>query len=170
MAVGFAIVGGYLKRYGATWRAVGWRRASVLRTLKYLGGLLLAFILLANLAFVIVKYFVPGFNADQPQTNDFIAAKDAHRGLAFLALVVLPPIFEETMFRGFMFPALSKRFGLVWGAVVSSVVFGLAHGQPNLFVYTFLLGLFLSFMYTRLGSIVPGILLHMLNNYLAFLH
>jgi membrane protease YdiL (CAAX protease family) len=169
MAIGLGIVAGYLHKYGVGWSALGWRRASIWQTVKYLTVVLIAFVYLANLAFLVVKMLVPGFNADQPQTNEFTGAVNTHRSLALLALVVLPPIFEETVFRGFMFPALSKRAGIVWGAVISSAIFGLAHGQPNLFVYTFPLGLFLCFMYTRLGSIWPGILLHMINNYLAFL-
>jgi hypothetical protein len=68
-----------------------------------------------------------------------------------------------------VFPALAKRTGLVWGAIFSSALFGLAHGQANLFVYTMILGLVLCFIYVRTKSIVPGIILHMLNNFLAFI-
>jgi uncharacterized protein len=56
----------------------------------------------------------------------------------------------------------------MWGAVLSSGLFALAHGQANIAIYTFPLGLLLCFMYVRLGSIVPGMALHMINNYLAF--
>jgi membrane protease YdiL (CAAX protease family) len=140
----------------------------VWRAIKYLFGILLLFIVLANLALVLVKLLVPAFNIDQPQDNEFTASVHTHRSLALVALVLLPPIFEETIFRGFIFPALSKRVGIIWGAVLSSMLFGIAHGQPNLFVYTTILGLLLCFMYVRMRSIVPGILLHMLNNYLAF--
>jgi len=169
VVIGFLLVAAFLRHYGVSWQAVGWRRIKLWRALKYLLGIMLVFILLANLALLLVKLVVPGFDANQPQTNEFTQATQSHRSLALVALVLLPPIFEETIFRGFIFPALAKRMGLIGGAILSSAIFGIAHGQPNLFVYTAILGMLLCFMYVRLRSIVPGILLHMLNNYLAFL-
>ncbi len=169
VVIGFGIVGWYLRRYKVGWEMVGWRKVGFWRTAKYLIGILLLFIVLADLALVLVKFLVPAFNVDQPQTNDFTTAMGSNRSLALVALVIIPPIFEETIFRGFLFPALSKHGGVIWGAILSSVIFGVAHGQANLFIYTTILGLFLCFMYRRLGSIIPGIFLHMLNNYLAFL-
>jgi membrane protease YdiL (CAAX protease family) len=82
--------------------------------------------------------------------------------------VLLPPIIEETIFRGFIFPAISTRTGVIWGAILSSLLFGAFHGQANVFVYTAILGLLLCFMYVRTKSIIPGMVLHMLNNFLAF--
>ena len=168
VAIGLGIVALYLRHYKVGWKMVGWRRVGVLKTIKYLFGIMLAFIILANLVLALVKLLVPSFNIDQPQTNDFTSAVNTHRSLALVALVILPPIFEETIFRGFIFPALAKKTGLIWGAVLSSMIFGIAHGQTNLFVYTSILGLLLCFMYTKTRSIIPGILVHMLNNYLAF--
>ncbi len=89
--------------------------------------------------------------------------------LSLWALVIIPPIIEEIVFRGFMFPAFAKRFGVVLGAVVSSLLFAVAHLQLNVSVYTFILGLLLCFLYVRLGSTIPGIGIHMLNNYLAYM-
>jgi membrane protease YdiL (CAAX protease family) len=169
VVIGLCIVALYLRHFGVTWQAVGWRKVGVLRALQYLFGILIVFFIAANLALLLVKVLIPGFDANQAQTNDFTTATQTHRSLALIALVLLPPIFEETIFRGFLFPALAKRTGAIWGAVISSAIFGAAHGQANLFVYTFVLGMLLCFMYYRLRSIVPGILLHMLNNYLAFL-
>lgn len=169
VAIGMGLVAWFLRHYKVSWSAVGWRRVGVLRTFKYLFGILFVFIVLANLSLWLVKVLVPEFNVDQPQSNQFTGAVATHPSLALIALVLLPPILEETIFRGFIFPALSKRMGVAWGAVLSSVIFGIAHGQANLFVYTTILGLLLCFMYVRLGSIVPGVLVHMLNNYLAFM-
>ena len=169
VAIGLGLVALYLRKYKANWSAVGWRKVNILKLIKYLFLTLIVFIVLANVALIVVKLLDPGFDANQAQTNDFTKAAGSHRSLALIALVLIPPIFEETIFRGFIFPALSKRAGLIWGAVLSSMLFGAAHGQPNLFVYTSILGLLLCFMYVKTRSIVPGVLLHMVNNYLAFL-
>ncbi len=169
VAIGLGLVALYLRKYHATWSMVGWRRVNVLKLIKYLFVMLIVFVVLANVALIVVKLLDPSFDANQAQTNDFTKAAGSHRSLALIALVLIPPIFEETIFRGFIFPALTKRAGLIWGAVLSSMLFGAAHGQPNLFVYTSILGLLLCFMYVKTRSIVPGVLLHMANNYLAFL-
>jgi membrane protease YdiL (CAAX protease family) len=147
---------------------VGLRKVGVLRTVGYIGAILMIFVLFIQALLVVVKLLVPGFDPDQAQTNEFTQNVDTHRSLALMALVVLPPIFEEIIFRGFIFPAISRRTGIIWGAILSSVLFGLAHGQANIIVYTFPLGLVLCFLYFRTKSIVPGIALHMINNLLAF--
>lgn len=80
----------------------------------------------------------------------------------------MAPIIEEIYFRGFLLPAFSKH-SFLFGALISSLFFGLLHFQLNVAIYTFILGMFLAYMYYRLGSIVPGIILHMGNNLIAFL-
>ena len=167
--LGLVLVAVIVRHYHASWATLGWRRVGIGRTIGYLIGILVVFLVLAQAALMLVKLLVPQFDANQPQTNEITQAVGSHRSLALVALVLLPPIFEETIFRGFIFPALAKRIGVMGGAIISSMVFGIAHGQVNLFIYTTILGLLLCFMYVRLRSIVPGILLHMLNNYLAFL-
>jgi membrane protease YdiL (CAAX protease family) len=159
----------YLRRYRVGWSEVGWRRFNVLRAAGYLLAVFIVFVVATNLALWLVQVLAPGFNPNEPQTNDFITAAGSHPSLALIALVVLPPIVEETVFRGFIFPAFASRWGFWPGAVASSVLFGLAHLQANVSIYTFLLGILLCFMYARLRSIFPGMILHMLNNYLAFL-
>lgn len=167
--VGFGLVGFYLRRYKVGWSAVGWRRVNLWKALLYLVVILLAFLALATAVLWLVSVLVPSFNANQAQNNDFTQGAGSHSALSLVALVLLPPVLEETVFRGFIFPAIAKRTGLVWGAVWASVLFGVAHWQANISIYTFLLGLLLCFMYVRLKSIFPGMALHMLNNYLAFM-
>lgn len=160
----------YLKKYNATWRDVGLRRFNIWRALGFLLVSLIALSILVALAYAAIKLLLPSFNANQPQSNDFTkSTSPSTLPFSFLALVILPPIIEEIVFRGFMFPAFAKRWGLVGGAVGSSVLFGIAHLQGNVTVYTIVLGLLLCLMYRKLGSILPGMALHMLNNYLAFM-
>ena len=167
--LGLGLVGWYLRHYKVGWRAVGWKRADLVRTIAYVLGGVLVFVVLVQVAFVVVQWLFPHFNAAQNQTTEFTnAATPSTKRLALIALVILPPIVEETVFRGFIFPAFSKRLGLVLGALASSLLFGLAHLQYNVSVYTIVLGLILCFMYVRLRSIWPGMALHMLNNYLAY--
>jgi membrane protease YdiL (CAAX protease family) len=167
--VGFGVVWYYLKKYKVGWKTVGWRKVGIVRALTYLLGILLFFILASAAILTLVSILIPSFNANQSQSNQFIPDVHTHTSVALIALVLLPPFLEETIFRGFLFPALAKKWGVWIGAIVSSIIFGLAHWQANISIYTFVLGLLLCFMYVKLKSIVPGIFVHMLNNYLAFI-
>jgi uncharacterized protein len=88
-----------------------------------------------------------------------------------LLIVVIAPISEETCFRGMLFGGLRERLPRLGAALVTGVIFGGLHALtgvsavPPLMVFGFLLAL----LYEKTGSIVPGILLHMLNNSVALL-
>jgi membrane protease YdiL (CAAX protease family) len=157
----------YLRRYKVGWPAIGWRKFDVWQAAKYLLVIFVVFVILTNITLKLISLFDPSF--DQVQRNDFIDSAGTHPGFALIALVLLPPIIEETVFRGFIFPAFAQRWGVWAGAIASSVLFGIAHLQANVTIYTFLLGMLLCYMYVRLRSIYPGMILHMLNNYLAYL-
>ncbi len=167
--VGLAALIWLLRRYHLGWRSLGWRPVSVWQTIRTVAAVLVGFIVMASSVIWLVSQLVPGFDANQEQINQFAGASTpADWILATLAMVVLPPILEESIFRGFAFTALAKRWGSVGGAVLSSALFALAHGQANVGVYTFVLGLLLCWLYRKFGSIVPGVLVHMSNNALAF--
>lgn len=162
----FGLIGYFLRKHHARIRDLGIRRFSVGRAILLLVILLVAFSVLIGVVYSLVALLDPSFSANQPQTNEFTSTTSS---LSLWALVIIPPFIEETVFRGFMFPAFSKRYGVVIGAILTSVLFGFAHLQGNVSVYTFVLSLLLCFLYVRLGSIIPGIALHMLNNYIAYI-
>jgi uncharacterized protein len=86
-------------------------------------------------------------------------------------LVILAPISEEVCFRGMLFGGLRERLPRISAALLSGLIFGALHAVsgvsavPPLIIFGFLLAL----LYERTGSIVPGIILHMLNNSVALL-
>jgi CAAX protease family protein len=86
-------------------------------------------------------------------------------------IVVAAPISEEACFRGLLFGGLRTRMPRLAAALVSALVFGGLHALtgvsavPPLIFFGFVLAL----LYERTGSILPGILLHMLNNSVALL-
>jgi CAAX protease family protein len=88
-----------------------------------------------------------------------------------LLIVIAAPISEELCFRGMLFGGLRERMPRLLAALTSGTIFGLLHVTtgvtvvPPLIIFGFLLAL----LYERTGSIVPGILLHMLNNSVALL-
>ena len=80
-----------------------------------------------------------------------------------IALVVLPSVLEELVFRGVVMQSL-RRFGDSFALVISSILFGLVHGNLVQFIPSFLTGLAIGFFVLRSGSILTGILIHAVNN------
>ena len=84
-------------------------------------------------------------------------------------VVVVAPVVEETFFRGFLFQSLRNSWG-VWLAVpASAVIFSAIHLEPDKFVQLVILGTALAFVFHKTRSLWPCILLHALNNSLAFI-
>lgn len=91
--------------------------------------------------------------------------------LSALLTTVIAPICEETLFRGYIFGALSKWRGWLPAAVMTGILFGGVHvGSAPVedLVPLGVLGFVLCLLYRRTGSIYPCIALHSLNNSLAF--
>lgn len=79
--------------------------------------------------------------------------------------IVFAPVFEEIVFRGLFFATLRRRFGFVPSALISAAVFAIAHGYGMLgFVSVLWSGLLWAWAYERSGSVLPGMLAHMINN------
>jgi sodium transport system permease protein len=81
-----------------------------------------------------------------------------------LVLALLPAVAEELAFRGFILSGLRRRFQPGMAVVVSSFLFALYHFNVFQFVPAFVLGLVLGTLAVHSGSILPGILFHMLHN------
>ncbi|MGE0872582.1 MAG: CPBP family glutamic-type intramembrane protease [Kofleriaceae bacterium] len=81
----------------------------------------------------------------------------------------LPAICEEVLFRGVLTRGLATRFSAPVAVIISSVVFGLYHMSVVQFFSTFTLGLALGALTLRSGSIVPGMVTHLINNATAVL-
>ena len=88
-------------------------------------------------------------------------------GAAFLAFFVIglaPAIFEELLFRGYVQTRLRRRWGIVAGIVIASVLFGAMHMDPLQSPLTAIIGLYLGYITERTGSIRPAMLCHAVNN------
>lgn len=105
---------------------------------------------------------------DEPQSVGFSAPNGLELALAFAALVMVVPVAEELLFRGFIFKGVREGFSFTATALVVSVLFAAAHGQLNVGLDVFALSLVLCYLREKTGSIWPGILLHGLKNAVAF--
>jgi membrane protease YdiL (CAAX protease family) len=106
----------------------------------------------------------------QPHQED-IAEALGPLPVQILLIAVIAPVSEEMCFRGMLFGGLREKLPRLAAALITGVIFGGLHALtgvsavPPLIVFGFLLSL----LYEKTGSIIPGILLHMLNNIVALL-
>ena len=110
-----------------------------------------------------------GVDTSQAQSLGFSQLLGGELLIAFVVLVVLTPLFEEALFRGFLYGRL-RQTSLPWWvpAVIVSLLFGLAHGQWNVGIDVFVLSMVACGLREVTGSIWAGILLHMAKNMVAF--
>lgn len=92
------------------------------------------------------------------------------RGLwTILALVVFAPVFEELICRGLVLGSLRSRYGVTVAWLVSSLFFGVIHGQPVQVISATVIGLVLGYVYLATDSLWSVMILHALNNAVAYL-
>lgn len=133
-----------------------------------IAGFIVYSVISAVLLYLAMTY-VPGFDGAQVQNTGFTTLGTRMEYLAaFIALVVLAPVAEEVIFRGYLFGNLRKYVPFWLAALIVSVLFGFVHGQWNVALDTFALSLVLCSLREISGSLWPSILLHMLKNSVAF--
>jgi membrane protease YdiL (CAAX protease family)/sugar lactone lactonase YvrE len=105
-----------------------------------------------------------------PEQED-IAKAFGSLPVQILLIAIAAPISEEICFRGMLFGGLREKLPRYGAALIAAVLFGGLHALtgitavPPLIAFGFVLAL----LYEKTGSIVPCILLHMLNNSVALL-
>lgn len=127
------------------------------------------YFLLSIVFLLIAQGVIPGFSVDQKQDVGFDQLGSQFEYIiAFIALVVLAPIVEEIIFRGFLFTQVRKNLNFWWTALIVSITFGLIHLQWNVGVDVFALSLVLCYVREKTGTVWAGIGIHMLKNLLAY--
>lgn len=167
----------FLRFYKVSWRAIAWRKP---KWSDPAWGL--AFVPLYFLSYIVVVALVhtvvPNLNINQTQQIGF----DGVQGfgpllLTFLSLVILPPLVEEIIIRGFLYTSLKKNLPQVAAALIASVVFASGHlqagsGAPLLwiaFIDTFVLSLFLIYLREKTNGLWASMTLHAGKNLIAFI-
>ena len=121
------------------------------------------------LLFAALFSFFPWFDANEAQNIGFTTYLiGGDRIIAFIALVVIAPIAEETIFRGWLYGKLRAKQSAPLAILLTSLLFALVHFQWNVGVNVFALSIVLCGLREITGTIYAGILTHMLKNGIAF--
>lgn len=165
-----------LKMKKSTFSDIGLSRPRLKDIVYALSGFGIYFLAYVALAFII-KLLFPEVNLDQQQQLGFDAYQQGiSLVLIFFALVVAAPITEEILARGFLYTGLKTQLPKWGAALVTSVLFALAHlqfGSGASLVWvaavdTFILSLVLVYLREKTGHLGASIMLHMIKNCLAF--
>jgi len=106
----------------------------------------------------------------EPEQED-IAEAFGPLPVQILLIAIAAPISEEVCFRGMLYGGLREKLPRYAAALIAGLMFGALHALTGISAVPPLIafGFVLCLLYEKTGSIVPGILLHMLNNSVALL-
>jgi uncharacterized protein len=109
-----------------------------------------------------------GIKMGSENTKDILTIIDT-LPLAILVTSIFGPILEEIVFRKIIFGALYKRFNFFISALISSVVFALAHMEPVHILLYSAMGLTFAFLYVKTKRIWVPIFAHVTMNTMVVL-
>ena len=143
------------------------------------------YVILSNLLIAVFSIF-PWFSATEKQDVGYSSAMfGSDRLLALTSLVIIAPIVEEIIFRGFLYGKLKKamlknssektkkdrvknRGKTALAIILTSLLFAVMHRQWNVGLNVFALSVILCLFREITGTIYAGIIVHMLKNAIAF--
>lgn len=129
----------------------------------------LAYLVVSAVVMLLIIQMIPGFQADQKQELGFESlANGLEYIFAFLTLVVMAPLAEELLFRGYLFGRLRSYVSFIPATIITSILFGFVHGQWNVAIDVFILSIALCYLREKTDSLWAAIFLHSLKNGIAF--
>lgn len=155
-----------VRRAGNSWAAIGlrgfgwrwWLMIPFLTALEFVG-----------MAFINLRLLQPftGAPFENPQIETITGGMRLTQHDLFLLLIlvaVIAPIAEELLFRGMLYPVFRYQLGAIGAIAASAFVFGLVHFIPIIIPGLIFVGLILGWVRERSGSVVPGMVIHALQN------
>jgi len=176
-AVSLFLIYAFIKRRGASFKTLGLSRKPKPTDLGYALLGFAGYFLFYIVVVAVLKNLVPGLNVDQEQQIGFEAAHGAQLAFVFVSLVLLPPVVEEMLIRGFLYSGLKNGLPKVWAVIITSGLFAVAHlqfGSGNSLLWiaaidTFVLSLVLIYLRDKTKALWAPIGLHMIKNFVAFM-
>jgi membrane protease YdiL (CAAX protease family) len=154
------------------WRTLGWHRletGSWSRPVTYLAFVAFGFFL--ALSVQLVSSAFPAKSKLPIET--FLQNRQAALALMIMS-VILAPVVEETVFRGYIYPVVARTFGVVAGIVGTGTVFGLLHAEQlwggwAQIALLVAVGIVFTWVRAAKGTVFASYLLHVSYNSLLFI-
>ncbi len=156
-------------------RDLGFRAPSTSDAVKIAGAIIAMFVLVTALGSLLTTAL--HFKTQELAVQVFLHMHGLDKALFAFFAVIVGPVTEELFFRIFLFNAMRKWWGFWPAALVSSILFGLAHGQQpftaamviSLSLPLAIGGVILCLIYVRTGSAWSNIITHASFNALSLL-
>lgn len=150
-----------LSALGIKWRS--WFGLSIKSTLFYLGFIPILAVL-TYLSIIFCNVF--GIEPLPHPLVEMLKREKSIWSISYLIItaVFIAPVFEELVFRGLIYQGIKKHIGPFKAVLFSSIVFSLLHFNISQFLPVLGLGALLCFIFEHTGSLVPAVIIHMLNN------
>ena len=160
------------RRDAPFWDTIGWRPPrmgelprALFYPLCFFGGSVLAMVVATASSFMAPKQPLP--------IQQFFLDRQSIYLMAILA-VIMAPIVEETVFRGFLYPVFARSLGVPGGIALTGILFGLMHAQQlwggwAQIVLLVIVGVIFTTARARTASVIPCYLLHLGYNAIQFL-
>ncbi len=126
----------------------------------------LALSLLSNYVADAVSHMFSMFGFESSYTGSVETDERTSIFISYLTVAVIPAFAEEFAFRGIVMGIL-RRHSDALALIVSAAIFGIMHGNIIQIPFAFCGGLVFGFMVIKTNSLLPGILIHFLNNAIA---
>ena len=151
-----------LRKYSLSWRSYGFKGFEEGKAWAIAAGVIVCGIFATTLVSAASDAVYRRVIGPVPSENVVTLFPHVPAGLLLFLVfgVVLVPPLEELIFRGFVFQGLARSWGPVAGAIVSALVFALAHQQLSVLVPIFFLGVLLAAAFYWTRSLYANIAMH----------
>jgi membrane protease YdiL (CAAX protease family) len=147
------------------WTSLGWRRLKLHSIAGRLTGGWRYFFSGSALAIFVVLASSQIHTAERLPIQEVL--KNRYSALLLMCMaVVVAPVVEETIFRGYLYPLFARSFGIGPGVVLTGTLFGLMHGTQlgwtwGIVFLLIVVGVIFTFARARTGTVVASFLLHL---------
>jgi|TARA_B100000745_G_scaffold300062_1_gene252590 hypothetical protein len=118
---------------------------------------------------IIIEFLkLDNFN-DSNYSKMVVEALNNNYFLIFFLAVILGPIFEEIIFRGYLFKILKIRLNNFYAVILNSIFFGVIHFELSAIIPAVILGISLSLIRLKTNNLIPSIIIHSLHNLFALI-
>jgi membrane protease YdiL (CAAX protease family) len=129
------------------------------------------FVLILVLPIVDIVEFIKRLTHQQLTIKKFdfalLTTPNINKIIYFFLMVIITPVVEEIIYRGFLFNLLLKKYSVKIALIVSSLIFAFFHLRFAGIGYLFVYGLFFGYVYYKVNSLIAPILAHFVINLLA---
>jgi len=141
-------------------KAFGLDRANAKTLAASLGWLLLAYPIVIGLSAVFLAF--NGETPDEQAPVKFLREQTDPANIALMVVfaVVVAPVTEELLFRGYLYGVMKRYGGALSAALVSAMLFSAIHLHPASFLALFGLAICMTLVYEHTGTLWAPILMH----------